>query len=623
MMSPYALWRSGSRVIWNTRSEMGMRFARCGTVAIICVGLAACGAPVAPDRGAAPDGEKPSEAEQTTAEQPGSESSPALPGYPDLEVSAAVSDSTPAPGASFTLSATARNEGDEAAAATTLRYYRSADATITTGDASVGTAAVAGLAAFGSRSASLQLTAPATAGTYYYGACVDAVTNESDTRNNCSASVEIRVQEAPSQGGGGGGGGGGGTAPESSPDLVAGSVSVSDAEPSGGGTFTLTAAVRNDGAGAAAATTLRFYQSADETIASSDTEVGDGAVVALAASGSVSVSADATAPEAAGTYYYGACVDAVTDETDATNNCSTAVSVEVKDSSGGFQLGPKPTNLGPTSDYQPNEDGWHIGTDDVDVLLIPDGIDAKVDVRGGNDRVFGGDGDDHFIGGDDDDLLSGGPGDDYLVGGDGDDELLGNLGSDHMVGGEGDDRLIDYGGETSDTLEGGPGNDYLGGAEGVDYLYGGDDDDHLNDPFGANEMYGGDGADRLYGTGKLYGGEGDDYLQSSAEDGNELYGGEGRDRLWAGAGNHSFWGGANIDSFDFNFPGSANVTIKDFVPGEDFIDLAALVRITGFAALTITADGDDVVIGLTEHYTGTIRLEDTAVEDLDADDFRF
>ena len=161
-----------------------------------------------------------------------------------------------------------------------LRYYRSADATITTGDASVGTAAVAGLAAFGSRSASLQLTAPATAGTYYYGACVDAVTNESDTRNNCSASVEIRVQEAPSQGGGGGGGGGG-TVPESSPDLVAGSVSVSDAEPSGGGTLTLTAAVRNDGAGAAAATTVRFYQSADETIASSDTEVGDGAVVAL------------------------------------------------------------------------------------------------------------------------------------------------------------------------------------------------------------------------------------------------------------------------------------------------------------------------------------------------------
>jgi len=386
---------------------------------------------------------------------------------------------------------------------------------------------------------------------------------------------------------------------------------------------TLSATVSNTGDGASASTTLRYYRSSDATISSSDTEVGTDAVGALAASGTSDESVGLTAPSSADTYYYGACVDAVTDETDATNNCSTAVSVEVKDSSGGFQLGPKPTNLGPTSDYQPNEDGWHIGTDDVDVLLIPDGIDAKVDVRGGNDRVFGGDGDDHFIGGDDDDLLSGGPGDDYLVGGDGDDELLGNLGSDHMVGGEGDDRLIDYGGETSDTLEGGPGNDYLGGAEGVDYLYGGDDDDHLNDPFGANEMYGGDGADRLYGTGKLYGGAGDDYLQSSDEDGNELYGGEGRDRLWAGAGDHSFWGGANIDSFDFNFPGSANVTIKDFVPGEDFIDLAALFRITGFAALTITADGDDVVIGLTEHYTGTIRLEDTAVEDLDADDFRF
>ena len=34
----------------------------------------------------------------------------------------------------------------------------------------------------------MDLTAPDTSGTYYYGACVDAVTDESDTTNNCSAS---------------------------------------------------------------------------------------------------------------------------------------------------------------------------------------------------------------------------------------------------------------------------------------------------------------------------------------------------------------------------------------------------------------------------------------------------
>ena len=45
------------------------------------------------------------------------------------------------------------------------------------------------------------LTAPRS-GTYYYGACVDAVSGESGTTNNCSRGVEVEVS-----GGGGGGGG--------------------------------------------------------------------------------------------------------------------------------------------------------------------------------------------------------------------------------------------------------------------------------------------------------------------------------------------------------------------------------------------------------------------------------
>ena len=115
---------------------------------------------------------------------------------PDLEVgSPSVNDNSPAAGASFTLSATVRNDGDGAAAATTLRYYRSTDETITTSDTEVGTDAGGGLAAGATSSESINLTAPATAGTYYYGACVDAVTDESDTTNNCSTSVQITVPE--------------------------------------------------------------------------------------------------------------------------------------------------------------------------------------------------------------------------------------------------------------------------------------------------------------------------------------------------------------------------------------------------------------------------------------------
>ncbi len=127
---------------------------------------------------------------------PPSPNVPESQGHPDLVVaSASVSDSGPATGAQFTLSATVRNDGDGASGATTLRYYRSTDATITTSDTAVGTDAVVGLAASGSGSESVDLTAPSSPGTYYYGACVDAVAGESDTTNNCSSSVSVTVDD--------------------------------------------------------------------------------------------------------------------------------------------------------------------------------------------------------------------------------------------------------------------------------------------------------------------------------------------------------------------------------------------------------------------------------------------
>ena len=63
----------------------------------------------------------------------------------------------------------------------------------------------------------------------------------------------------------------------------------------------------------------------------SDTEAGTDAVEALVASGSSVHSVALTAPSSEGTYYYGACVDTVTGESDTTNNCSDSVSVEVSE----------------------------------------------------------------------------------------------------------------------------------------------------------------------------------------------------------------------------------------------------------------------------------------------------
>ena len=63
---------------------------------------------------------------------------------------------------------------------TTLRYYRSADAVISTGDTEVGTG-VSEQHCTASQvpvMRSISLTAPSAAGTYYYGACVDPVSPE-------------------------------------------------------------------------------------------------------------------------------------------------------------------------------------------------------------------------------------------------------------------------------------------------------------------------------------------------------------------------------------------------------------------------------------------------------------
>ena len=237
-------------------------------------------------------------------------------GVPDLVVaSPSVSPDSPAAGAPLTLSATVRNDGNGASPATTLRFYRSTDATITTADTVVGTDPVSALAAAGTIAQSISLTAPSTPGAYYYGACVDAVTDESDTTNNCSSSIEVTVLVTQQQ--------------QGAPDLVVASPSVSDHSPAAGAAFTLSATMRNDGDGDAAATTLRYYRSTDATITTADTVVGTDAVGALAAQGTIAESISLTAPSTPGAYYYGACVDAVTDESDTTNNCSSSTEVTV------------------------------------------------------------------------------------------------------------------------------------------------------------------------------------------------------------------------------------------------------------------------------------------------------
>ena len=238
-------------------------------------------------------------------------------GSPDFTVGTpSVNNNNPATGAQFTLSATVRNAGDGDAAATTLRYYRSKDSTISTSDTEEGADAVGALFASGSSAESVSLNAPSTAGIYYYGACVDTVTGESNTTNNCSSSVQVDVRGQERQG---------------QPDLVVGTPTVTDSSPATGSSFTLSATVTNSGGAESPATTLHYYRSTNATITSTDTAEGTDAVGALTASGTSAESIPVTAPSTAGTYYYGACVDTVTDESNTANNCSTSVQVAVRE----------------------------------------------------------------------------------------------------------------------------------------------------------------------------------------------------------------------------------------------------------------------------------------------------
>ena len=97
----------------------------------------------------------------------------------------------------FPLVARVDNSGGAASAATTLRWYLSADDTIETTDEAVGIDAIARLEAGEPKIAELYRTAPFTAGTYRYGACVDPVCGESDTTNNCSSAVPVTVPVGP------------------------------------------------------------------------------------------------------------------------------------------------------------------------------------------------------------------------------------------------------------------------------------------------------------------------------------------------------------------------------------------------------------------------------------------
>ena len=236
-------------------------------------------------------------------------------GPSDLVVQSALASPTSlGPGDSFTLAATVRNLGIGPSAATTLRWYRSSDASVSPSDTEVGAGPVAALAPNGASDESIVLSAPASPGTHHYGACVDSVAGESSAANNCSGAVAVAVIELP--------------------DLTVLDVSVAFLPVVGAGT-TLSATVRNLGDAQAAATTLRWHRfRADGSHPARVDEIGAGPVAALAP-GTASSESIGLVPASSGIHHYFACVDSVTGESNTANDCSYSDRLGVSFTTGG------------------------------------------------------------------------------------------------------------------------------------------------------------------------------------------------------------------------------------------------------------------------------------------------
>jgi subtilase family serine protease/subtilisin family serine protease len=226
----------------------------------------------------------------------------------DLVVLSLTVPSAAGPGQSIAVTDTTKNQGSGAAAASTTRFFLSADGVIDGGDTVLGSRAVPALAAGASSAGSTTVTIPAgtAAGTWYLFALADAdsaVGETVETNNRAFQTIVI-----------------GG-------DLVVSALSVPGTA-GAGQAITVTDTTRNQGGGTVGASTTRFYLSADVVWDAGDQVLGSRAVPGLGAGASSTGSTVVTIPAGttAGTWYVLARADAdqALGETNETNNVTPA-----------------------------------------------------------------------------------------------------------------------------------------------------------------------------------------------------------------------------------------------------------------------------------------------------------
>ena len=239
-------------------------------------------------------------------------------------------------GAAITFYPRTTNVGTASAPSTTIRIYRHEQETMTPrvgGIEETRTARSAALAPGRSAITVAHATAPSTAGVHYYYLCLDHVTNETVTNNNCTqtpATVSIEQtatdheqEEVPE------------TTPTTTPDVTVTETVATPPSAIAGDTISIQATITNIGSAAANATTIHVYRHEQETTRPTTRgirEANTATTPTLAPNKSVQVTSTHQAPTApatlgARTYYYYVCLTPLSGEQTTDNNCSSTPAV--------------------------------------------------------------------------------------------------------------------------------------------------------------------------------------------------------------------------------------------------------------------------------------------------------
>ena len=229
--------------------------------------------------------------------------------FPDLAVSnPTVSAFALAASEAFDITARAINTGGLTALPSIMQFYQTATRTVTPNDVEVGSQPLPGLDTGGSSLQTVTANAPSEPGSYWYGACADAVPGETEFGNQCSPAVEIQVI---------------------APDLTVSGAGVDKSELKPQEGFTISATATNLSAVKSDPGFTQYYLSTDAEITTDDTLLGNSAIPVLAADASAPQSAPVTAPAISGDYWVGACAVPLPFESDTDNQCSDGVPIDV------------------------------------------------------------------------------------------------------------------------------------------------------------------------------------------------------------------------------------------------------------------------------------------------------